>query len=81
MLSWLSLRIAGLGAKLAVAGGIVIAILAAALRLVSIGRQQERGREASAAADALKQHQEIEHETRDLSDDRLDRDNAPWLRK
>lgn len=81
MWTLITARFAGLGAKLAVAGGIVLAILAAALRLVSIGRQQERGREAAAAGDALKQHQEIEHETRDLSGDRLDRDNAPWLRK
>lgn len=81
MIAWITARLTGLGVKLAFGAGVVLAILAMALRLIGIGRKQQQAADAAAGKKALEEQKDIADETRRLSDADLDRANSPWVRK
>lgn len=78
--SWIAARFAGLWAKMAIIAAALAAAGVAALRLIAIGRAQERAKQdaRNAAADAERRRtdDEIEHVGHADLDQRLDR----WMR-
>lgn len=72
-------RYFGLRAALAAVGALVVSGAYKAGR--KSGSADVRQSVDKANRDAVKQHQEIENETRQMSDDELDRANAGFVRK
>ena len=79
-LSWLGARFAGLWAKLAVAGGVILAILLVAIRLISIGRRQERDAQGARSAKAIKEAKDIADEVHSLDRASVDVRLSSWMR-
>lgn len=66
--------------KLAAAVGFVLALLAAVFKLLAIGRDQERGKQAQAQVAAVKAKKEADDEVDNLGSADIDRELARWMR-
>lgn len=80
LVAWIGARFSGLGTKLAIVGGIVLAILLAALRLFSLGRKAERDAQGARNAAALGAAKEIADEVHSLDRADVDARLARWMR-
>lgn len=78
--AWLTEKLGIYGARIAAVGGVILAVLLAALKLFSLGKQAERGAEAAREVEAVKQKLEVEREASNASDAALDDANSKWLR-
>lgn len=77
--AWITARFAGLGVKLAAAGAILLAILLAVLKLISVGKQEAQSAELAKEAAAAKQKKELDDEISRLSPADLDARLAKWV--
>lgn len=80
MTAWLAARFAGLWAKLAVVGAVILAVLVAALRLVAIGKSQEKAAELAKEAGAAAAQRKLENEVAALPANELDARASKWVR-
>lgn len=80
MTAWLAARFSGLWVKLAAVGAVVLAVLLAALRLVAIGRGQEKAAQSQRVAQAAQAQRDRENEIAGLGPDELRARASRWVR-
>lgn len=80
MWTLITARFAGLGAKLAVAGGIALAILLAALRLFSLGKRAEHDAQAARDAEAVETAKGVADEIHSMDRTDVDAGLRQWVR-
>lgn len=79
-LAWIRARVVGFWPWLLAAGAVILGILGAALKLISIGREQERAKDDAARLDAIRIRKETDREVDDLAPADVDRRLDEWMR-